>query len=213
MSFSLWTARACTAAILAILCSIGPAAADKLYKWVDADGNLHYTDQPPPPQVKKQERKNFGNKPAATGLPYALQRAIKDYPVTLYSSACGDVCTKAAALLNKRGIPYSERNVKDPGAADELKALTGSSKLEVPVLKLGNQVVRGFEEARWHQELDAAGYPKSPAASEAALKAAVKPAPAAAKPTPTENEQKPDEQKAEPKSEQKAEPNSNKPES
>jgi hypothetical protein len=34
-------------------------------------------------------------------------------------------------------------------------------KLEVPVLKLGTQVLRGFEEAPWNQALDAAGYPRT----------------------------------------------------
>ncbi|MEM7706049.1 MAG: DUF4124 domain-containing protein [Pseudomonadota bacterium] len=30
-----------------------PAAAQKLYKWVDADGNVYYSDQVPPAQVKR----------------------------------------------------------------------------------------------------------------------------------------------------------------
>lgn len=31
----------------------GPALAQKLYKWVDEDGNVHYSDQVPPDQVKQ----------------------------------------------------------------------------------------------------------------------------------------------------------------
>ena len=31
--------------------SAGPTAAQKLYKWVDKDGNVHYSDQVPPDQV------------------------------------------------------------------------------------------------------------------------------------------------------------------
>ncbi len=139
----------------------GAARADKLFKWTDAEGNVHYTDQQPTPkEAKKQERRRFGDKPNDVALPYVLQRAIKNYPVTLFNSDCGDACTKAAALLAQRGVPYMDKNARDAAAGEELKALIGG-KLEVPVLKLGNQVMRGFEEGAWNQALDAAGYPRT----------------------------------------------------
>ncbi len=40
------------AAGLALLLS-GPVDASKLYKWVDADGNVHYSDKVPPDQAKQ----------------------------------------------------------------------------------------------------------------------------------------------------------------
>jgi glutaredoxin len=138
----------------------GSASADKLYKWTDAQGNVHYTQQEPAPaEAKKQERRRFGDKPADVTLPYALQQAIKNFPVTLYTADCGDACTKAAAMLSERGVPFSEKNARESAAGEELKALTG--KLEVPVLKLGSHVVRGWEETSWTQALDAAGYPRT----------------------------------------------------
>jgi hypothetical protein len=143
------------------LLAMDAARADKLYKWTDPDGNVHYTDHAPiPAEAMKQERKRFGDKPTDVVLPYALQRAIKTYPVTLYNSDCGDACTKAAALLSQRGVPFSDKQARDAAAGQELKALTGG-KLEVPVLKLGNQVLRGFEEGAWNHALDAAGYPRA----------------------------------------------------
>ena len=147
--------------LLALAVAAAPAAAGKLYKWTDKDGNVHYTDQPPPSEAKASERKQFGDKPAADGsLPYALQQAVKSFPVTLYNSDCGDACSKASAFLSKRGVPVTEKNARDAAIAEELKALTGG-KLEVPVLKIGSQVVRGYEEGSWNNALDAAGYPKS----------------------------------------------------
>ena len=147
--------------LLALALAAGPAAAGKLYKWTDKDGNVHYTDQPPPSEAKASERKQFGDKPAPdASLPYALQQAVKSFPVTLYSSDCGDTCSKASGLLSKRGVPVTEKNARDPATAEELKTLTGG-KLEVPVLKIGGQVLRGYEEGSWNAALDAAGYPKS----------------------------------------------------
>src|SRR5690242_12248060 len=155
------------------LLALPTAQADKLYKWTDAEGNVHYTDHPPTPaEARSQERKKFGDRPTDVTLPYALQQAIKKFPVTLYTADCGDACTKAAALLSKRGVPYTEKNAREAAAGEELKALNGG-KLEVPLLKLGNQLVKGYEEAGWNRALDAAGYPSSPAVPKAlAAKAA-----------------------------------------
>jgi hypothetical protein len=155
--------RIALGALIAVggLLAIVAAQADKLYKWTDPEGNVHYTDHAPiPAEAKKQERKRFGDKPTDVPLPYALQRATKNFPVTLYTSDCGDACVKGAALLSQRGVPFTEKNARDTAAGDELKALTGG-KLEVPVLKLGTQVVRGYEEGAWNQALDAAGYPRT----------------------------------------------------
>ena len=146
---------------LALALATGGVFAEKLYKWTDQDGNVHYTDQVPPPEASASEHKQFGDKPGEVATPYALQRAIKAYPVTLYSTDCGDPCSKALALLNSRGVPFADRNARDPAGAEELKALTGG-KLEVPLLKVGTQVLRGYEETGWTGALDAAGYPTAP---------------------------------------------------
>jgi glutaredoxin len=160
--------------LLAMLLAVSGVQADKLYKWTDAEGNLHYTDHPPTPaEAKKQEHKRFGDKPADSGLPYALQQAVKNFPVTLFTSDCGDACTQAAALLTKRGVPFVEKNAREAAVQDELKALN-SGKLEVPVIMLGTQLIRGFEENAWTQALDAAGYPSSPVVPAAVAAKAVK---------------------------------------
>jgi len=90
--------------------------------------------------------------------------AAKNFPVTLYTTDCGDACTKARSLLAKRGIPFSEKNAQQPDDQEELSKLLGG-QLEVPVLKVGNNVVRGYEESQWHSALDIAGYPKSAGAT------------------------------------------------
>jgi glutaredoxin len=169
------------ALIVALMLAIGPAAAGKLYKWVDKDGNLHYTDQPPPPEAKSAEQKKFGDNASDAPVSYAAQQAAKIFPVTLYSAnQCGDACSKASALLSQRGVPFTEKDARDPAAGEELKGLTGG-KLEVPVMKLGAQVLRGYEEGAWNAALDAAGYPKWVVKPTRAATAAPKPASSAEK--------------------------------
>jgi glutaredoxin len=132
-----------------------------LYRWVDSSGEIHYSDQPPPANVKQVEKiKAAGGKPSDPPLPYALRQAVSNFPVTLYTTACGDACTRASELLAKRGIPYTEMDATDPSTQEELRKLTGGA-LEVPLLKVGRNVLRGFEEGGWNSSLDAAGYPVS----------------------------------------------------
>jgi glutaredoxin len=164
------------------------AADADVYRWLDADGKVHYSDQPPPANIKQLERKKeAGGKPADSPLPYSLQQAVKNFPVTLYTSPCGDACTKARELLAKRGIPYAEMDATDPATQEELKKLTGGN-IEVPVLQVGRSAIRGFQEGQWNNSLDAAGYPASamipprPPTKPAKPAASAKPASASALP-------------------------------
>jgi glutaredoxin len=144
--------------ILVLVC-VG-ARAD-FYRWVDAKGKVNYSDQPPPANIKRVEKiKATGGKPSDAPLPYVLQQAVNNFPVTLYSTECGDPCARARALLAKRGIPYTEMDATVPAAQEELRKLTGGP-LEVPVLKVGGDALRGFEEGSWNTSLDAAGYPQT----------------------------------------------------
>jgi glutaredoxin len=138
-----------------------PAAAGTLYRWVDADGRVHYTDTPPPASAKDVKQKATTGQPADAGrLPYATQVAAKNFPVTLYATDCGEACTKARDLLRKRGIPHTEKDPQQPAEQQELSKLL-SGQLEVPVLKVGSSLSRGFSEEQWHTALDAAGYPRT----------------------------------------------------
>ncbi len=47
-----------------------------------------------------------------------------------------------------------------PDMREELKKATGGDEV-VPVIQVGRQVLRGFEEGQWNAALDDAGYPKT----------------------------------------------------
>lgn len=143
----------------ALACTAGAA---EMYRWVDKDGKVHYTDSPPPASAKKVEEKNLGGSSVSGGdLPYATRAAAKNFPVTLYVSDCGDLCTQARQHLAKRGIPYTPKNpATNQADADALKKLVGSP--QVPVLVVGStSPLKGYDPASWDAALDAAGYPKS----------------------------------------------------
>lgn len=144
------------------LAGITGAQAQQLYRWVDKDGRVHYTQQPPPAaEARDVQRKTLSPSAGGTGtVPYATQLAARNYSVTLYSSPdCGPPCQSARESLAKRGIPYKEVSVADEMSIAELKRLSGKS--QVPTLLVGNQALAGFEAEGWKNALDIAGYPAS----------------------------------------------------
>ncbi len=165
------------AAVLAVHAATATAA--QLYRWVDDKGRVEWRDTPPPANAKKVERRTVGGSVIETStLPYGLQQAVKNFPVTLYVSNCGDGCTSARAHLIRRGIPYTEKNPQDDVAG--YKKLTNGG-MEVPMLFVGRDQLKGYLETSWDRALDTAGYPREPVPGYAAPKPAAAPA---AKPAP-----------------------------
>ncbi len=146
---------------LAVAAGTGAARAAEMYRWVDQAGQVHYSDQPPPPEARSPEVRRLGDKPSATTLPYALREAMRQFPVTVYTAeGCGQSCKQALAYLTKRGVPFTEKDARMGDNADVVLSHTGG-KLEVPLMIIGRSALRGFEESTWAATLDAAGYPSS----------------------------------------------------
>jgi glutaredoxin len=140
---------------LACACLAVPAAA-QVYTWKDAQGVTHYGDAPPP--GRQARALGGGTQPApSSGLPYALARAVQDFPVVLYTSERCDACDQGRALLRGRGIPFAERTVATRADEQVLRNLSGKS--EVPLLFVGRRKLAGFQAAAWNEALTAAAYP------------------------------------------------------
>ena len=140
------------------LAAVPAAQAAKLYKWVDRDGNVSYHDRPPPSDAGyRVEEKRFG----AGGTVYDTSRdAAEKFPVVLYSSPKCSPCDSARAYLERRGVPYTEKNVQgDRELQQELIKRAG--ELAVPTITIGDKIMRGFLESLLEGELDQAGYAKA----------------------------------------------------
>lgn len=151
--------RALLVAAVLLAVALAGAQAQQMYRWVDKDGGVHYTQQPPPPEAKDvQRRSTASGAPESPELPYATRLAAKNFPVTLYTAPdCGTGCRDARGSLESRGVPFNEMVVGDDRSIEELKRLTG--KTQVPVLRVGPQTQVGYEPESWKAALDAAGYP------------------------------------------------------
>lgn len=153
--------RAMLVAAVLLAVALAAAQAQQMYRWVDKDGRVHYTQQPPPPDARNVQRRAVSaGTVESSDLPYATQVAARNFPVALFTSAdCRAPCKDARESLEKRGIPFEEVVVGDEKSVEELKRVAG--RTQVPVLRVGKQVEVGFEPNVWKSALDAAGYPTS----------------------------------------------------
>jgi len=191
MANFLWVlliAAACTA----------PASAAQLYRWVDNKGNVEWRDTPPPSAAaaKKVEQRKIGDNVTFTEeIPYSVQLAMKNHPVSLWIADCGPPCSSARAHLTRRGIPFTEKTPQSD--YETFKKI--SPDASVPLLLVGTSRLKGYLESEWDSTLDYAGYPKTAIVT-------VKPKPAAPAPKPAADGAKPAEGTAPPNPETAAAP-------
>lgn len=145
---------------LATLLLVVASAYAGLYRSIDKDGKVHYSDTPPPDEADYEELK-IGKPPVAEeGMSYETRRAKENFPVTLYVfNKCGSSCDQAREFLNKRGIPFTEKNLVTKDETLEFYKISGGS--EMPAMTVGTTWVKGFLDTQWNNELDIAGYPKT----------------------------------------------------
>ena len=155
-------ARCLTAfALLLLISGLAAAQLQQVYRYIDVDGRVVYSDKPPPPNAKDAQAKRIGSNSIETSdLSYAVAQAQERYPVTLYSFSCGVVCDTAQGVLNKRGVPHTMIDVSVGDGAERLKRLSGG--LDAPTIQVGDQYATGFNEGKWQAMLTDAGYPKTP---------------------------------------------------
>ncbi|PIL42437.1 glutaredoxin family protein [Massilia eurypsychrophila] len=141
--------------LVLLLCTAGAGA--QMFKWTDAKGVVHFSDQPPPGNVAKVERKTTPRSAQGVLLPYALAEAARKSPVVLYTGSPCLPCDQGRALLQQRGIPFTEKTVSSNDDQQKLNEAGGST--QVPLLLVGGARRVGFEASGWNAALTAAAYP------------------------------------------------------
>ena len=152
-----------------------PSLAQTTYRWIDrTTGQTVYSDHPPPAGVRYTTQGGAlresgegappsadGPTPAPTSPSYTVRQTAARYPVVLYTAAhCTDPCQQARALLNGRGVPFTERTLGEAKAIEEFAKRFGDTA-GIPALSVGQQTINGLESGAWNNLLDLAGYPKT----------------------------------------------------
>jgi len=131
------------------------SASAGIYRWVDADGRIVYSDSPP---------KNGGTKPvkletgvvAPTAPPEPKAAAVQGERVKLYTTTWCGYCKKARAYLKSRNIPFEDIDVEttDRGRR-EYREIGGNG---VPVIFVGERRMDGYDQGGLQAMLKAAGW-------------------------------------------------------
>lgn len=141
------------------LAIVAPAAAQTLYKWVDAQGKISYSDQAPPPQAKDLTPtiNTLGaGLPQPEPLGFEAQQTANKNPVVLYTAKDCAPCEAARQMLRTSGTPYTEKTISTNEDIAELNKLFGSDLL--PSLTVGKTALKGYDDAAWKAQLATAGY-------------------------------------------------------
>jgi hypothetical protein len=145
---------------LAVAGALIAPAAHAQFRWVAPDGTVTYGDRPPPSGAQAIAAIPTSPPAADAALPHALRTVASKFPVTLYSTDECRPCQQARSHLVARGIPFSERTIRNAADADAFRR-AGFSGDGLPVLAVGRERSTGFEPGAWDRLLDAAGYPQS----------------------------------------------------
>ncbi|MEO6919517.1 MAG: glutaredoxin family protein [Collimonas sp.] len=146
-------------AVTFFLLTLAAGAQAQLYKSTGPDGKVTYSDTPPASGHVVEKKTAGGMGDDTDGLPYELALAVKNNPVTLYSSDKCIPCDDGRKMLKERGIPFSEKTVKSNEDIAALRKITSDNTL--PVLTVGRDKQSGFSSVAWGPALTAAGYPES----------------------------------------------------
>ena len=143
--------------LLVLLVASLPAGAG-VYKWTDAQGRVHYSDNPPP-EAKAQQVKvkiNSIQGPAVVSTVRDTPAAKAKEKVRIYTAVWCGYCKKAKAHLATRGVPYDEVDVEaSERGRSEFTQLGGRG---VPVILVGNQRMDGFDASGLDAMLAGAGW-------------------------------------------------------
>lgn len=137
---------------------IVPSHAERMFKIVDENGNVTYQAAPPSDVEGSIEQREImgGEDPAEETI--ARERAVLNYPVTLYAIKKCKPCDTARKQLQDRDVPFKER---DPTSGDKVykeftEMINGTT---VPAISVGDKLVTEYTQENLKKVLDSAGYP------------------------------------------------------
>jgi glutaredoxin len=116
-------------------------ATSEIYKWIDEQGNVHFTDRPPANEIteKIDLKINSYSSPQIIDIDRLFGKTNK---IVMYSTSWCGYCKKARDYFNSHNIAFEEYDVENSNKGKrDYKKLGGSG---VPIILLGNKRMNGF---------------------------------------------------------------------
>lgn len=124
-----------------------------IYKWVDDNGNVHFSDKPPAEvrASKVEVRINSYSSPNITAAPVSQgqSKTAGSNRVILYSTSWCGYCKQARQYFRSNNIPFTEYDVETSARGKRDYAALGGNG--VPIILVGNRRLNGFSIAAFEQ--------------------------------------------------------------
>lgn len=139
-------------------------ASAEIYKHVDANGKVTYSDQPPSNQPNAAKLKIRRTEVSSIAATHTLSKpgaettaaAITPAKVVMYSASWCGVCREAKSYLARLRIPYEDIDVDTESGSARFAQMGGGSG--VPVIWVGKQKTVGFTPDRLAEMLRNGGH-------------------------------------------------------
>jgi glutaredoxin 3 len=113
-------------------------------------GRIELEAKRPSPGGKAAATKGADTRTASARRPWAGAAASPE--VVIYTAPWCGWCRKALAYLDRKGVPYENRDI-EANPANKSELLQRSGRTSIPFLVIGGESVRGFDQARIEQLL------------------------------------------------------------
>ncbi len=110
-----------------------------IYKWTDAQGNVHFGDKKPDTHEVDKLDLNINT---YSGVTHETSPVDHGQKVVMYSTAWCGYCKKARRYFNKNNIAYTEYDIEKDAAARKRYRQLGATG--VPVILVGSKRMNGF---------------------------------------------------------------------
>ncbi len=146
--------RALALATLLLAVLVAPLAQAEVYRWVDEDGTVHYSDEPheggdKAEQVDVPEVNSAESVDVSTAAATGASADNGGGEVIMYSASWCGYCDKARAYFERNGIPFTEYDVEDSDKGRKDHAQMGTDS--VPVILIGDKRMVGFSVERFER--------------------------------------------------------------
>lgn len=130
---------------LLVLCLLSTAVLAEIYKWKDADGKVHYTDnalEKPEAEKITLQINSYEHVTISDADTASAPETKSSKHVTIYSTARCVYCKKAKQYFQANNIAYTDYDIeKDQAARQKYNELGGRG---VPVILVGPKRMDGF---------------------------------------------------------------------
>ncbi|MGO9093448.1 MAG: glutaredoxin domain-containing protein [bacterium] len=140
--------------LLIFLSPVSSTVSGEIYTWKDKNGNVIFSDTPPPPGVNaevKEFKEDAAERPKAKESPQRPKKeALKekrpygDIQVIMYMTSWCPYCAKARNYLHSLDVHLIEYNIeRDKNRKGEMLSKSGGST-GVPLIDVEGTIIRGY---------------------------------------------------------------------